>query len=92
MNKLGYLLLSLMIISNSAKTSNFTTEKNYIIPLMSLGIAAAIYYYWPGDQEKIIDEHLPDASINNFENHKLEKIANNKRSSQEFKYKGERSF
>ena len=85
MNKLRYLLLSLMIISNSAKTSNFTTDKNYIIPLMVLGMAAAIYYYWPGDQEKIIDEHLLDAPTNNSENHKLEKIANNRKSSPEFK-------
>jgi len=76
MNKLKYLLLSLMIISNSAKTSHFnlTADKIFIIPLMGLGMAATIYYYWPDEQDKKIDEHYPDTLTNNSEHQKLKKL------------------
>lgn len=72
MNNLRYLLFSLIIISNSAKTSNFnlTLDKNYLIPIMGLGVAAAIYYYWSDDLENVIYGQNQYAVPNNSENQK----------------------
>lgn len=63
MNKMKYLLLSLMIIGSSAKTSHFNlTDKNLIIPL-SLGMAVAIYCYWAGEEKKSVEAEQEFASV-----------------------------